>query len=254
MSWLSHLLTSKGGIIFAVLVLLMLLERLFPAVQVRSNVNRIVKNFSLAGLNILLGPIIVVPITMLAASHAFHWQPEWWDGWIGLVLQLLILDCWIYFWHRMNHVLPFLWRFHEVHHLDETLDASSALRFHFGEVVLSSVVRAIVIIILGVPLFTVVVFETLVTVAAIFHHSNIRLPAHLEKLISHIIVTPSVHWVHHHAQRSDTDANYSTILSIWDKLFGSVAIGKRTPGMLIGVEGIKEQKLLRLILRPFYVR
>jgi sterol desaturase/sphingolipid hydroxylase (fatty acid hydroxylase superfamily) len=252
MSWLLQFLPSKGGIVVLTLVVLMVLERVFPMVQVRSNLNRLVRNFSFAGINFLLGPLIVIPVTALAAGHALHWQPEWWSGWTGLALNLLILDCWIYFWHRVNHVVPFLWRFHEVHHLDETLDASSALRFHFGEVVLSSLVRAVFIIILGMPILTVVIFETLVTMAAIFHHSNIKLPDRVEKLLSLIIVTPSVHWVHHHALRSDTDANYSTILSIWDQLFGSVALGARKPDMLIGVEGAKEQKLLRLILRPFY--
>jgi sterol desaturase/sphingolipid hydroxylase (fatty acid hydroxylase superfamily) len=252
MNWIFELLSSKGGIVVLTLVALMVLERAFPMVRVRSNLNRLIRNFSLAGLNFLFGPLIVIPVTAMATGHAFHWQPEWWSGWKGLALDLLILDCWIYFWHRVNHIVPFLWRFHEVHHLDENLDASSALRFHFGEVVLSSLVRALVIILLGVPLSSVVVFEILVTMAAIFHHSNIRLPAQVEKLLSLIIVTPSIHWVHHHALRSDTDSNYSTILSIWDRLFGSVALGTRKPDMLIGVEGIKEQKLLRLILRPFF--
>jgi sterol desaturase/sphingolipid hydroxylase (fatty acid hydroxylase superfamily) len=252
MNWLFQLLSSKGGIVVLTLVVLLVLERAFPMVKVRSNLNRLFRNFSFAGINFLLGPLIVIPVTTLAAGHAFHWQPQWWSGWTGLALDLLILDCWIYFWHRVNHVIPFLWRFHEVHHLDETLDASSALRFHFGEVVLSSLVRAVFIILLGMPISTVVIFETLVTVAAIFHHSNIKLTGRLEKMLSLIIVTPSIHWVHHHAKRSDTDANYSTILSIWDRLFGSVALGIRRPDMLIGVEGAKEQKLLRLILRPFY--
>ena len=252
MNWLLQVLSSKGGIVVLTLVVFMLLERAFPVVRARLNMDRIFRNFSFAGINFLLGPLIVVPVTAMAAGYAFHWQPQWWSGWTGLALDLLILDFWIYFWHRANHLVPLLWRFHEVHHLDETLDASSALRFHFGEVVLSSVVRALVIILLGVSVFSVVVFETLVTMAAIFHHSNIKLPPHLEKLLSLVIVTPSIHWVHHHAVRSDTDSNYSTILSIWDRLFGSVAAGKRIPDMLIGVEGLKEQKLLRLILRPFY--
>jgi sterol desaturase/sphingolipid hydroxylase (fatty acid hydroxylase superfamily) len=252
MNWVLQLLSSKGAIVVSTLVILMLLERAFPMVRVRSNLNRLIRNFSFAGMNFLLGPLIVIPVTTLAAGHAFHWQPQWWNGWTGLLFDVLILDCWIYFWHRVNHEVPFLWRFHEVHHLDENLDASSALRFHFGEVVLSSLVRALVIILLGVPLSSVIVFEMLVTMAAIFHHSNIRLPHHIEKMLSLIIVTPSIHWVHHHALRSDTDSNYSTILSIWDRLFGSVSKGARVPDMPIGVEGIQEQNLLSLILRPFF--
>ena len=252
MEWVGHLQFGKGAIVATVLIGLLLLERIFPVVNGNQNIERLARNFSFAGLNFLLSPFIVIPITLYANGAALDWRPLWWSGWFGLALDLLILDCWIYFWHRLNHILPFLWRFHEVHHLDETLDASSALRFHFGEVVLSSVVRAAVIILLGVPFKSVLVFETLVTVAAIFHHSNIRLPAHFERILSLIIVTPSIHWVHHHALRRDTDSNYSTILSIWDRLFGSVSIGKRENPMLIGVEGVQERNLLRLIFRPFY--
>ena len=241
-------LSSKAGIVAMTLGILFILERVFPMARLRNSVERLIKNFSLAGLNALLGPVVVLPLSAFASRYALSLRP---DGW-NMVLDLLVLDLWIYVWHRLNHMLPFLWRFHEVHHLDENLDASSALRFHFGEVVLSSLVRAIVIFLLSVPIKSVLVFETLVTLAAIFHHSNIRLPQQLEKLLALIIVTPSIHWVHHHALRRDTDSNYSTILSIWDRVFGSVSLGTRESEMLIGVEGVQEQSLLRLILRPFY--
>jgi sterol desaturase/sphingolipid hydroxylase (fatty acid hydroxylase superfamily) len=252
MIWLSHFIVSKGGIILATLVLLMLLERAFPMVKVRSNLNRIARNFSLVGLNALLGPLIIIPVTAYAAGYALHWRPDWWSGWAGLVIDFLILDCWIYGWHRLNHVVPFLWRFHEVHHLDEHLDATSALRFHFGEVVLSSLVRAVVILLLGLPLMNVAIFETMVTVAAIFHHSNLNLPDKIDAVLSYIIVTPSLHWVHHHALRGDTDSNYSTIFSLWDRLFASRNIAKFNITMKMGVEGLSDVHILRLILRPFY--
>ncbi len=252
MIWLSHYIVSKGGIIFASLISLMLLERAFPMVKVRANLNRIARNFSLAGFNALLGPFIVIPVTSYAADYALDWRPEWWSGWMGLVVDLLILDCWIYVWHRLNHVVHFLWRFHEVHHLDENLDATSALRFHFGEVILSSLVRAGVILLVGVPLMNVVAFETLVTVAAIFHHSNLKLPDKIDAILSRIIVTPSLHWVHHHALRSDTDSNYSTILSVWDRIFASRNVSKFNSAMKIGVEGLSDVQIVRLILRPFY--
>ena len=108
---------------------------------------------------------------------------------------------WIYWWHRANHELPFLWRFHAVHHYDELLDTSSAVRFHFGEVALSALARAGVIVLLDLPLASVVLFEGLVLMAAIFHHSDARLPPAIERPLSRVIVTPSIHWVHHHARR-----------------------------------------------------
>jgi sterol desaturase/sphingolipid hydroxylase (fatty acid hydroxylase superfamily) len=251
MEGFSFLLTYKGAVVLGTLALLLIAERLVPVANVVGGVKRVAKNLSLAGLNAILSWAVVVPLSAFAASHALDWRPSWWSGWPGLLLDLLILDCWIYWWHRANHEWPVLWRFHEVHHLDEFLDASSALRFHFGEVLLSSLVRAGVILLLGVPLLSVVVFETLLALSAMFHHSNIRLPPRLERALSLLIVTPSIHWVHHHAIRRDTDSNYSALLSVWDRLFRSRSATRRTPDMPIGTEGRKDRPLGGLIARPF---
>lgn len=212
---------------------------------------RLGRNLSLFGLNALLSPALVLPITAFAQGLDLGLRPAWWSGWAGLGLDLLLLDLWIYWWHRANHVVPWLWRFHEVHHLDETLDTSSGLRFHFGEVALSAAARGVVIVLLGVPLAHVVVFEALVLATSLFHHSDARLPAGLERALARGIVTPSLHWVHHHARRADTDSNYGTVLSVWDRLFGSRSPTRRRPGMAIGVEGMRDRGLGRLVLRPF---
>jgi sterol desaturase/sphingolipid hydroxylase (fatty acid hydroxylase superfamily) len=247
---LAFLLTYKGAVVLGALALLLVAERLLPVAKAIGGVKRVAKNISLAGLNAVLSWAVVVPLSALAASYALDWRPDWWSGWQGLLLDLLILDCWIYWWHRANHEWPFLWRFHEVHHLDEFLDASSALRFHFGEVLLSSLVRAGVILLLGVPLLSVVVFETLLALSAMFHHSNLRLPQRLERGLSYLIVTPSIHWVHHHAIRRDTDSNYAALLSVWDPLFRSRSATLRTPDMPIGTEGRKDRPLGGLLKRP----
>ncbi len=251
MDYLANFTLSKTGFVGAVFIILFILERLFPVAKWLGGPARVVKNLALSLFNFIASPLIVIPITAFAASHVLEWRPAIWSGWQGLALDLLLLDLWIYWWHRINHIVPFFWRFHEVHHLDETLDTTSALRFHFGEVVLSSLVRALVIFILAVPLSSVIVFEALVLVSALFHHSNLRLPAKFERAISWVIVTPSIHWVHHHAVRRDTDSNYATVLSVWDRLFGSSNPTRRTPDMLIGVEGRRERGLVGLILKPF---
>jgi sterol desaturase/sphingolipid hydroxylase (fatty acid hydroxylase superfamily) len=244
-------LSTKAVIIPVVFLALFALERLFPVAQWLGGIARVVKNLALAGFNFVASPLIVIPITAYVAAHVMNWRPEFWSGWFGLGLDLLLLDFWIYWWHRINHVVPFLWRFHEIHHLDEMLDTTSALRFHFGEVILSSLVRAAVIFALAMPLSSVVVFEVLVLVSALFHHSNLKLPAAFERALSFIIVTPSIHWVHHHAKRVDTDSNYSTVLSVWDHLFGSRSQTVRTVDMPIGVERVRERGFLSLILKPF---
>jgi sterol desaturase/sphingolipid hydroxylase (fatty acid hydroxylase superfamily) len=245
------LLPYKGLVVLAALSGFLLLDRVFPAAKVVGGIARVAKNLSFAVVNALLSWAIVVPLSAFAASQALGWRPTWWSGLPGLALDVVVLDCWIYVWHRANHEIPLFWRFHEIHHLDRFLDASTALRFHFGEVLLSSIVRAVAIFLLGVPLASVVVFETLLAVATIFHHSNVKLPRWLERPLSYVIVTPSIHWVHHHAIQRDTDSNYATVLSLWDRLFGSRSATARTPDMAIGVEGRSERGFSDLIKRPF---
>ena len=250
MEKLQLILQSKGGVVAAVLIVTLVLERLFPMAKAIGGLRRIGRNLSLAGINAILSWAVVVPLSAAAAGWALEWRPLWWGGWTGLGLDLIVLDFWIYWWHRLNHVAPVLWRFHQVHHLDEFLDASSALRFHFGEVLLSSLVRAGVIWLAGVPLASVVVFETLLALVTIFHHSNLRLPSKLERMLSLLIVTPSIHWVHHHAIRADTDSNYSALLSVWDRLFASRSRTVRSPDMTIGVENRRDEALTGLVTRP----
>jgi len=252
-SIIQDVIEIKAVVIAVWLILFFLMERLVPAVRTPSDVNRrVVRNMALFAINIVLSPLIVLPVTAWAAGYGLIERPGWWYGLPGFALDLLILDFWIYWWHRANHVLPFLWRFHVVHHYDRYLDSTSALRFHFGEVVLSALARAAFIVLLGFPFQSVVVFEILVLLASIFHHSSVKLPEGFERILSKVIVTPSIHWVHHHAIRQDTDSNYATILSIWDPIFRSRSKTLRTADLEIGVEGTKTDKqLLSLLLAPF---
>jgi sterol desaturase/sphingolipid hydroxylase (fatty acid hydroxylase superfamily) len=118
-------------------------------------------------------------------------------------------------------------------------------------VLLSALVRAGAIAVLGLPVLSVLAFETLLLAATIFHHSNLRLPAGLERRLARVVITPSIHWVHHHRTRRDTDSNYGTVFSFWDGLFGSRSPTRRTPAMTIGVEGQPERPFLSLLARPF---
>lgn len=249
------LLAWKSIAVLAWLALLFAAERLSPAAPLPAAVAhpwlRLAGNGVLWGLNAGLSVLAVVPLTAWASTVAPQWRPLWWSGLWGLGLDLLILDGLIYWWHRANHRLPFLWRFHSVHHLDRTLDTTSALRFHFGEVLLSALARAAVVIALALPLASVLIFESVLLIATIFHHSNLRIAPWLERALSRAAVTPSIHWVHHHRVRADTDSNYSTILSIWDPLFRSRSRTPRTPDLEIGVEGREEQPVLGLIAAPF---
>jgi sterol desaturase/sphingolipid hydroxylase (fatty acid hydroxylase superfamily) len=250
------LLAWKGVAVGAWLTLLLAAERLFPAVPFPATTawSRPARNLAFLAISALVSLAVVVPVSTLAVGLALGLRPSWATGGLGLALDLLLLDFLIYWWHRANHRVPFLWRFHEVHHLDRFLDVTTAVRFHFGEVILSALARACVIALFTIPLSSVLAFETLVLAGAAFHHSNLKLPPAFERALSWIVVTPAIHWVHHHRVRRDTDSNYATVLSLWDRIFGSRSPTHRTPEMEIGVEGREEQRLTGLLLRPFRVQ
>ena len=222
------------GFVFAGLFFL---ERTYPAsASVAHELRRITRNLAFWPLNLLLSVFVVLPVSRLAADHALWAAP---DMPARIIFDLIVLDVFLYWWHRAMHEVPLLWRFHKVHHLDRHLDTTSAIRFHPGEIFLSVFARALVIMLLAIPFTSVVVFEALVLVAAFFHHSNWRLIKKIERPLAVVFVTPSFHWVHHHAKRADTDANYGTLFSFWDSLFKSKSPTHRTPNMNIGVEGRK---------------
>ena len=249
-----QLLAWKGAAVAAWFALLFAAERWRPAASPRlaeASWRRLARNAALWAVNALLSPLVVLPVSAYAAAHALGWRPAWWSGAPGLAADLLLLDLLIYWWHRANHVVPLLWRFHAVHHYDRFLDTTTAVRFHAGEVLLSAAARAGIIVLLAFPLSSVLVFETLLLLATLFHHSNLRLPPALERALSRLVVTPSIHWVHHHRRQPDTDSNYSTILSLWDPLFASRSPHRRAPDMAIGVEGREERPLLGLLIAPF---
>ena len=244
----------KAALVLGWFALLFWAERFRPAAprpQIAEGWQRLGRNLGLWAITAAASPLIVVPISALAAAHGVAWRPAWWSGWAGLTLDLALLDLFLYAWHRANHEIAPLWRFHEVHHLDRFLDTTTAGRFHLGEVILSAGARGLLIWAASLPLASVIVYETMVQVASLFHHSNLRLPGRLERWLSYLIITPSRHWVHHHRLMADTDSTYGTVLSLWDPLFGTTTPTQRLPRMEIGTAGEEEQTLPRLLLRPF---
>lgn len=237
-----------------VFIVLFTVERLARAAPAPRSRIRLLRNAGLWLIVVAASPLIVAPITALGANQILWARgPAVSAGAIGaafVLFDLLVLDLWTYWLHRAYHRVPVMWRLHEVHHRDEFLDTTSAFRFHFGEVVLSAALRLIPIVLLAPALSTVVIFETILLSSALFHHSNVNLPRGFERALSRVIVTPSIHWVHHHAVRADTDSNYASFLSIWDRLFGSKSATQRTPDMKIGAEGVEDLSLLGLLLSP----
>jgi sterol desaturase/sphingolipid hydroxylase (fatty acid hydroxylase superfamily) len=224
-------------------------ERLAPASPRPAGEGRVFRNLALWATNTAMNPVLTVPISAAAAGFVVWTRPEM-PSWAALALDLLLLDLWTYAWHRANHECRFLWRFHRVHHWDEFLDTTSAVRFHPGEVLISALARAPLIVLADIDLVSILLFDSLMLGAALFHHSNVRLPPKLEAALRVVIATPSHHWVHHHALRADTDSNYGALLTVWDRLFGSWSKTARWQVMPIGVEGEHDAPLVTLALSP----
>ena len=154
---------------------------------------------------------------------------------LRFVITFLVLDYGNYLWHVVNHKIPFLWRFHVVHHTDLDLDTLTAFRFHFGEMIGSVFSRGLFVFLSGATGKQVLIYEGLFEAATQFHHSNWQLPKNVDRQLNKVMVTPQMHGIHHSVNKHETDSNYSVILSIWDRLhqtFQSKADGKE---IIIGV-------------------
>lgn len=233
------------AILAAWVALLLVAEWQWPAVNTATQPwSRWFRNLALG-----LVALAAAPAALWVLERSTAQVPTLFDA--PLWLQLIALDLWTYAMHRAYHRVPLLWRFHAPHHLDEHLDVTSAFRFHVGEILISGVARLVPALLLGIAVETLLLFEAILLASAAFHHSNIALPPWLESALSFVIVTPSIHWVHHHNIRADTDANYAAILSAWDRIFGSRSHTVRWPAMPIGCEGAPETGLIRLLIRPF---
>lgn len=162
------------------------------------------------------------------------------SGWAGMAFSVLFLDWTLYYWHWMLHKHPFGWRFHSVHHVDLDLDTTTAFRFHFGELALSAFYRSSQILVFGVSPFSLILFEVLVTTLSQFHHSNIRLPLGFERLLSKVVVTPRLHGVHHSIVRQETDSNFGTILTLWDRLHSTFRANVPQKRITIGVPSYQD--------------
>jgi sterol desaturase/sphingolipid hydroxylase (fatty acid hydroxylase superfamily) len=156
---------------------------------------------------------------------------------LRVVLGFLLLDYTLYLWHRLNHHAPLLWRFHAVHHIDLDLDSTTGVRFHAGELAMASGFRALQVLLLGVDRGTLRLWQQMLVVSVIFHHSNLELPIGVEQRLNAVLVTPRMHGIHHSTRADETDSNYSSLLSWWDRLHRSLRLDVAQDAVTIGVPG-----------------
>jgi len=174
--------------------------------------------------------------------------------WLKIAAGILILDFFIYLWHLLTHVLPFLWRFHRVHHSDMNMDVTTANRFHLGEFLFTGLIRLAVIYTFGIPLTAYILFEVLVNLSVQFHHSSIRVPAWFERVWVLLFVPPFLHRIHHSVRIKERDSNYGVIFSIWDRMLGTLTTAVEQDKIVIGIGSHREIEQLgfwRLLALPF---
>jgi sterol desaturase/sphingolipid hydroxylase (fatty acid hydroxylase superfamily) len=170
------------------------------------------------------------------------------------MLGVLLLDYTLYWWHRLLHHLPFLWRSHVVHHSDLVLDSTTALRFHGMEFLASVPWRLAQVALLGIRPSTLALWQKLTTIEVLFHHSNLRLPPEVENRLRHIVVTPRMHGIHHSVKPQELNTNFSSGLTVWDVLHGTLKTDVPQEAIEIGVceqHDPKELVLPHLLALPF---
>jgi len=173
---------------------------------------------------------------------------------LELVAGVLLLDYSHYIQHVLHHRVPLLWRFHAVHHVDLDLDASTALRFHFGEIAISVPYRVTQVLLIGVDPQSLLTWQALTLFSILFHHSNIRLPKSIEDRLVRLIVTPRMHGIHHSNEPQNQNSNWSGGLTIWDVLHGTLNLGVLQDKIDIGIRGFErldQVTLPKVLTQPF---
>ncbi len=170
--------------------------------------------------------------------------PDWARDGLGVVL----MDYTFYLWHVLTHKVPALWRLHLVHHVDLDMDASTALRFHALDMVVSAPWRFAQVALIGLSPRGVRLWRGFFFLSILFHHSNTRLPERWERRLARVITTPRMHGIHHSAVEGHTNANWSSGLSWWDHLHRTFRLDVDQADIAIGVPAYREPA--EVALRP----
>lgn len=238
------------GIFFGVLLALSLWEALAPRRHLALQRGwRWASNLGLALLNTV---VVRVAFTLGVVGVALQAHEQGWGLLnnvplpypLAVLLALLVLDLAMYAQHVLFHVVPLLWRLHRVHHADLDFDVTTGVRFHTLEIALSLAIKLAVVVALGAPPLAVLVFEIVLNATSLFNHSNIRMPAWLDRVLRLVVVTPDMHRVHHSAIRRETNSNFGFNLPWWDWLFRTYrdqpAAGHER--MTIGLDDERDQR------------
>ncbi len=249
-----HTIFDKVGIPILILInlLLLLLETKFQLrkriqkKRKRTIINTVVSIPAFAFLRFAFLPIIV---WIAYKNQDWQWGLNYiysLPSWTKLIITFLILDYGNYVWHILNHKIPFLWRFHVMHHTDLDMDITTAFRFHFGELIGAVFFHGAVTLLSGASPMLVLVYEIIFETATQFHHSNWRLPLTFERILNKLIVTPRMHGIHHSVVKQEADSNYSVIFSFWDRLHQTASLNNLNNEVIVGVPSYNKPEELTI--------
>jgi sterol desaturase/sphingolipid hydroxylase (fatty acid hydroxylase superfamily) len=205
-----------------------------------------VRNLTITLLNFLLIGLAFGALTLLVC----RWTAEQGLGVLNLLnldepwrfaLAFVLLDAWMYFWHRLNHTVPILWRCHRMHHSDDQMDVTTATRFHLGELAASAVLRLALIPLGGFAVLHLILYDMVQLGIVQMHHANISV-GRLDRWLSWLVVTPFFHKLHHSRWRPETDSNFASVLSFWDRLFGTYRRREDPSTIVFGLDEFDEEK------------
>jgi sterol desaturase/sphingolipid hydroxylase (fatty acid hydroxylase superfamily) len=213
------------AIFWLTLVLLAGLEIMLPLHPDSRRDRRWPANLGLGLINLGLLPLVPVSSVVAAewarANHIGLFN-EFSLPWGVVALATVIVRSGAgYALHVLLHRVGPLWRIHRVHHFDTGIDVSTGFRTHPLEFVLAIGLGVLIAVSFGLSPITLIVYETADAAFAFVTHANLRLSPRLDRILRHVIVTPTVHLVHHSPRREETDSNYGNLLTIWDRLFGT---------------------------------
>lgn len=233
--------------------LLWLLERRRPLrKETEPKLKRTGRNLAIAGLAAVTVQLIERPATE-PLTHLV--QKRRWGilkifrlpAWLEVVLAVVLLDYTLYVWHVLMHRVPVLWRFHLPHHVDLDLDASTALRFHAGELAIASLWRMLQVLVIGVSPLSLSVWQNFVLLSVVFHHSNVNIPYAIERKLNRLFVTPRMHGIHHSIVEEETNSNWSSGLTVWDWLHGTLRLNVPQDEITIGVPAYQQPEDVQLV-------
>lgn len=217
------------------------------------------RNLALGVLNAVVSSTALAAVTLLVVEACRRsgvgllWNTDW-PVWAEWAVALLAMDLAHYAFHWCAHNVRWIWRFHAIHHHDDKLNVTSAMRFHLAEVGVQCGAMLLLYAALGASMAQVLVYHLILSPVAMFHHANVRLPERVDLVLRWFIVTPRMHWMHHSRWQPETDSNYSSVLSVWDRLFGSYTPPRAPEEIEFGLDGYEREDIdtLRgLIVGPF---